>query len=392
MTAQDFLNDKTFENLNYKMTAKHNIIKVIGVGGGGCNAVANMYNEKVEGVTFVVCNTDDQALQNSPIPNQILMGEGGLGAGNDPEKARLAAESSLEQIEEMLIDNPDGSINKDGSPKINTKMAFITAGMGGGTGTGAAPVIAELCHRLGILTVGIVTIPFDFEPPKKMRQALEGIAKMSPYLDSLLVIRNDQIPVIFPDHKFSSFMRLADAVLASAATSIVEIITKNGYINVDFADVYTTLKHGGRTIMNFGQASGENRVTKAIHEAMNTPLLFEYDVKKTRKVLLAIYTSSTNEIKGIETNEIKEFMKTLDDEIDFIWGAFFDDTLGDEVKITLLATCSDESVVPHEIEVLNTNTTDNNIADNNDKAISLEDLDDETLLNHIQTVPTYTRV
>ncbi|MDO4727152.1 MAG: cell division protein FtsZ [Porphyromonadaceae bacterium] len=392
MIAQDFLNDKTFENLNYKMTTKHNIIKVIGVGGGGCNAVANMYNEKVEGVTFVVCNTDDQALQNSPIPNQILMGEGGLGAGNDPEKARVAAESSLEQIENMLIDNPDGATNKDGSPKVNTKMVFITAGMGGGTGTGAAPVIAEICHRLGILTVGIVTIPFDFEPPKKMRQALEGIAKMSPYLDSLLVIRNDQIPVIFPDHKFSSFMRLADAVLASAATSIVEIITKNGYINVDFADVYTTLKQGGRTIMNFGQASGENRVTKAIHEAMNTPLLFEYDVKKTRKVLIAIYTSRTNEITAIETSEIKEFMKTLDDEIDFIWGAFFDDNLGDEVKITLLATCSDESVVPHEIEIQTANNPNNNIANNGDKTVSLEDLDDETILNHIQTVPAYTRV
>lgn len=392
MIAQDFLNDKTFENLNYKMTTKHNIIKVIGVGGGGCNAVANMYNEKVEGVTFVVCNTDDQALQNSPIPNQILMGEGGLGAGNDPEKACVAAESSLEQIENMLIDNPDGATNKDGSPKVNTKMVFITAGMGGGTGTGAAPVIAEICHRLGILTVGIVTIPFDFEPPKKMRQALEGIAKMSPYLDSLLVIRNDQIPVIFPDHKFSSFMRLADAVLASAATSIVEIITKNGYINVDFADVYTTLKQGGRTIMNFGQASGENRVTKAIHEAMNTPLLFEYDVKKTRKVLIAIYTSRTNEITAIETSEIKEFMKTLDDEIDFIWGAFFDDNLGDEVKITLLATCSDESVVPHEIEIQTANNPNNNIANNGDKTVSLEDLDDETILNHIQTVPAYTRV
>lgn len=392
MIAQDFLNDKTFENLNYKMTTKHNIIKVIGVGGGGCNAVANMYNEKVEGVTFVVCNTDDQALQNSPIPNQILMGEGGLGAGNDPEKARVAAESSLEQIENMLIDNPDGATNKDGSPKVNTKMVFITAGMGGGTGTGAAPVIAEICHRLGILTVGIVTIPFDFEPPKKMRQALEGIAKMSPYLDSLLVIRNDQIPVIFPDHKFSSFMRLADAVLASAATSIVEIITKNGYINVDFADVYTTLKQGGRTIMNFGQASGENRVTKAIHEAMNTPLLFEYDVKKTKKVLIAIYTSRTNEITAIETSEIKEFMKTLDDEIDFIWGAFFDDNLGDEVKITLLATCSDESVVPHEIEIQTANNPNNNIANNGDKTVSLEDLDDETILNHIQTVPAYTRV
>ena len=221
MTAQDLLKDINFENLNYTMTAKHNIIKVIGVGGGGCNAVANMYNDNVEGVTFVVCNTDDQALQNSPIPNQILLGDAGLGAGNDPEKAREAAQASLAEIRDMLIDNTEGVMGKDGSLKINTKMAFITAGMGGGTGTGAAPVIAEVCHQLGILTVGIVTIPFDFEPPKKMRQALDGIARMSPFLDSLLVIRNDQIPKIFPERKFSSFMRLADGILASAAKSIV---------------------------------------------------------------------------------------------------------------------------------------------------------------------------
>ena len=291
MTAQDLLKDINFENLNYTMTAKHNIIKVIGVGGGGCNAVANMYNDNVEGVTFVVCNTDDQALQNSPIPNQILLGDAGLGAGNDPEKAREAAQASLTEIRDMLIDNVEGVTGKDGSLKINTKMAFITAGMGGGTGTGAAPVIAEVCHQLGILTVGIVTIPFDFEPPKKMRQALDGIARMSPFLDSLLVIRNDQIPKIFPERKFSSFMRLADGILASAAKSIVEIITKNGYINVDFADVCTTLKNGGRTIINFGQASGEHRVTNAIKEAMNTPLLFEYEVEKTKKMLIAVYTS-----------------------------------------------------------------------------------------------------
>ena len=390
MTAQDLLNDINFENLNYTMTAKHNIIKVIGVGGGGCNAVANMYNDNVEGVTFVVCNTDDQALQNSPIPNQILLGDAGLGAGNDPEKAREAAQASLAEIRDMLIDNAEGVTGKDGSLKINTKMAFITAGMGGGTGTGAAPVIAEVCHQLGILTVGIVTIPFDFEPPKKMRQALDGIARMSPFLDSLLVIRNDQIPKIFPKHKFSSFMRLADGILASAAKSIVEIITKNGYINVDFADVCTTLKNGGRTIMNFGQASGEHRVTNAIKEAMNTPLLFEYEVEKTKKMLIAVYTSSSNEITAIEMSEIKSLMETLDKDIDFIWGAFFDDSLGDEVKITLIATCSDDNVVPKPIDVMIKNNEYTKIKDRS--TLYIEDLDSQELLKQIQEIPAYKRV
>ena len=390
MTAQDLLNDINFENLNYTMTAKHNIIKVIGVGGGGCNAVANMYNDNVEGVTFVVCNTDDQALQNSPIPNQILLGDAGLGAGNDPEKAREAAQASLAEIRDMLIDNAEGVTGKDGSLKINTKMAFITAGMGGGTGTGAAPVVAEVCHQLGILTVGIVTIPFDFEPPKKMRQALDGIAQMSPFLDSLLVIRNDQIPKIFPESKFSSFMRLADGILASAAKSIVEIITKNGYINVDFADVYTTLKNGGRTIMNFGQASGEHRVTNAIKEAMNTPLLFEYEVEKTKKMLIAVYTSPSNEITAIEMSEIKLLMGTLDKDIEFIWGAFFDDSLGDEVKITLIATCSDDNVVPKPIDVMIKNNEYTKIKDRS--TLYIEDLDSQELLKQIQEIPAYKRV
>jgi cell division protein ftsZ len=390
MTAQDLLKDINFENLNYTMTAKHNIIKVIGVGGGGCNAVANMYNDNVEGVTFVVCNTDDQALQNSPIPNQILLGDAGLGAGNDPEKAREAAQASLAEIRDMLIDNAEGVTGKDGSLKINTKMAFITAGMGGGTGTGAAPVIAEVCHQLGILTVGIVTIPFDFEPPKKMRQALDGIARMSPFLDSLLVIRNDQIPKIFPEHKFSSFMRLADGILANAAKSIVEIITKNGYINVDFADVCTTLKNGGRTIMNFGQASGEHRVTNAIKEAMNTPLLFEYEVEKTKKMLIAVYTSPSNEITSTEMSEIKLLMETLDKDIEFIWGAFFDDSLGDEVKITLIATCSDDNVVPKPIDVMIKNNEYTKIKDRS--TLYIEDLDSQELLKQIQEIPAYKRV
>ena len=390
MTAQDLLKDINFENLNYTMTAKHNIIKAIGVGGGGCNAVANMYNDNVEGVTFVVCNTDDQALQNSPIPNQILLGDAGLGAGNDPEKAREAAQASLTEIRDMLIDNAEGVTGKDGSLKINTKMAFITAGMGGGTGTGAAPVIAEVCHQLGILTVGIVTIPFDFEPPKKMRQALDGIARMSPFLDSLLVIRNDQIPKIFPEHKFSSFMRLADGILANAAKSIVEIITKNGYINVDFADVCTTLKNGGRTIMNFGQASGEHRVTNAIKEAMNTPLLFEYEVEKTKKMLIAVYTSPSNEITSTEMSEIKLLMETLDKDIEFIWGAFFDDSLGDEVKITLIATCSDDNVVPKPIDVMIKNNEYTKIKDRS--TLYIEDLDSQELLKQIQEIPAYKRV
>ena len=390
MTAQDLLKDINFENLNYTMTAKHNIIKVIGVGGGGCNAVANMYNDNVEGVTFVVCNTDDQALQNSPIPNQILLGDAGLGAGNDPEKAREAAQASLTEIRDMLIDNAEGVTGKDGSLKINTKMAFITAGMGGGTGTGAAPVIAEVCHQLGILTVGIVTIPFDFEPPKKMRQALDGIARMSPFLDSLLVIRNDQIPKIFPEHKFSSFMRLADGILANAAKSIVEIITKNGYINVDFADVCTTLKNGGRTIINFGQASGEHRVTNAIKEAMNTPLLFEYEVEKTKKMLIAVYTSPSNEITSTEMSEIKLLMETLDKDIEFIWGAFFDDSLGDEVKITLIATCSDDNVVPKPIDVMIKNNEYTKIKDRS--TLYIEDLDSQELLKQIQEIPAYKRV
>ena len=290
----------------------------------------------------------------------------------------------------MLIDNAEGVTGKDGSLKINTKMAFITAGMGGGTGTGAAPVIAEVCHQLGILTVGIVTIPFDFEPPKKMRQALDGIARMSPFLDSLLVIRNDQIPKIFPEHKFSSFMRLADGILANAAKSIVEIITKNGYINVDFADVCTTLKNGGRTIMNFGQASGEHRVTNAIKEAMNTPLLFEYEVEKTKKMLIAVYTSPSNEITSTEMSEIKLLMETLDKDIEFIWGAFLDDSLGDEVKITLIATCSDDNVVPKPIDVMIKNNEYTKIKDRS--TLYIEDLDSQELLKQIQEIPAYKRV
>ncbi len=389
--TKEILENKNFTHLNYKIQNKQSIIKVIGVGGGGSNAVAHMYNDNMEGVKFVVCNTDEQALQNSPVPNQILMGEAGLGAGNDPEVAREAAEKAMEEILEMLVDNPNRITDKSGKIKVNTKMAFITAGMGGGTGTGAAPVIAEACHKLGILTVGVVTIPFDFEQPKKMQQALDGIEKMSPYLDSLLVIRNDQIPVVFPNAKFSEFTKLADAVLANATASIVEIITKLGYINVDFADVYTTLRGGGRTIINFGQAEGERRVTRAINAAKNTPLLFKYEVEKTSKMLIVIYTSRTNELSSKETVEIKEFMQTLDPNIDFIWGAFFDDSLGDDIKITMLATCSDDTVVPKELAERAEIQRDK-IQESLKNVKGLAILDNEDYLTDLQETPSYIRI
>ena len=390
MIANDFLSNENFKNLNFKMETRKNIIKIIGVGGGGGNAVKNMYSQGVEGVTFVVCNTDEQALSDSPVSNQILLGDNGLGAGNDPELARQAAIESIDEIKEMLIDNPEGTRNKKGELIVNTKMAFITAGMGGGTGTGAAPVIARACHELGILTVGIVTIPFDFEPPKKVHQALDGIERMSPYLDSLLVIRNDQIPVIFPEAELSKFMKLADSVLASAAISIVEIITQTGYINVDFADVFTTLKSGGRTIMNFGRASGENRVEEAIKDAIDSPLLFDYILKDTRKVLLVVYTSHQNEITAVETKAIKDFMKNFDEGVDLIWGAFYDETLGDEIKITLLATCSDDSVMPEEIRRVIEEKKEE-IPAYKFQESSLFALYDENFLRQLQETPAYAR-
>ncbi|MDR1592742.1 MAG: cell division FtsZ family protein, partial [Prevotellaceae bacterium] len=208
-----------------------NIIKVIGVGGGGCNAVKHMYLQGIKDVTFVVCNTDDQALRKSPVPTQIQLGPDvtfGLGAGSKPERAREAAEASLSEIEKMLADN--------------TRMAFITAGMGGGTGTGAAPVIAEAARKLGILTVGIVTIPFEFEGKQKIKQALRGVVKMSRHVDALLVIHNDKLRTIYPNFKVSQAFAYADDVLTQAAKGIAEIITEEGYINIDFADVYTTMK------------------------------------------------------------------------------------------------------------------------------------------------------
>ena len=243
---------------------EHSIIKVIGVGGGGGNAVNHMYREGIHDVTFVLCNTDNQALNDSPVPVHLQLGKEGLGAGNKPEKAREAAEESLEDIRSMLSDG--------------TKMAFITAGMGGGTGTGAAPVIARVSKELGILTVGIVTIPFRFEGDRKIDQALDGVEEMSKHVDALLVINNERLREIYPELSVLDAFGKADDTLSVAAKSIAEIITVHGLINLDFNDVKTVLKDGGVAIMSTGYGEGEGRVKKAIDDALTSPLLNDNDI------------------------------------------------------------------------------------------------------------------
>ncbi|MDD3077681.1 MAG: cell division protein FtsZ [Paludibacter sp.] len=311
------------------------IIKVIGVGGGGGNAVNHMYRQGITDVSFVVCNTDNQALVKSPVPTKIQLGEdttAGLGAGGNPTVARQAAEESIEKIQNILQDN--------------TKMVFITAGMGGGTGTGASPVVAKAAHDMGILTVGIVTIPFAFEGNLKIKQALEGVAALSEHVDAILVINNEKLKEIYPDLELSNAFAKADDVLTNAAKGIAEIITVPGYINTDFADVYSIMKDGNVAIMNTGFASGENRITKAIADALNSPLLNTNDVSGASKVLLSLYCSTTNQIRMEEVQQIHDFMAKVGENVQVIWGATFDDSLEDNVKITIIATGYDVSDIP----------------------------------------------
>ncbi len=311
------------------------IIKVIGVGGGGGNAVNHMYLQGIADVNFVVCNTDNQALVKSPVPTKIQLGTEetlGLGAGGIPEIGRKAAEESIEKIQNLLKDN--------------TKMVFITAGMGGGTGTGASPIIAKAAHDLGILTVGIVTIPFAFEGKRKIRQALEGVAALSEHVDAILVINNEKLRKLYPDFELSNAFAKADDVLTNAAKGIAEIITVPGYINTDFADVYSTMKDGNVAIMNTGFASGEDRISKAIENALNSPLLNTNDVSGASKVLLSLYCSKTNQIRMEEVQQIHDFMNKVGDDVQVIWGATFDDDLGEDVKITIIATGYDVSDIP----------------------------------------------
>lgn len=266
------MQEETDIRFNFK-TNSPSIIKVIGVGGGGGNAVNHMYKEGIHDVSFVLCNTDNQALSDSPIPTRLQLGTEGLGAGNRPERARQAAMESLDGIKEMLNDG--------------TRMVFITAGMGGGTGTGAAPVIAQCAKEMGILTVGIVTIPFRFEGLKKIDQALDGVEEISKHVDALLVINNERLREIYPELTVLNAFAKADDTLSVAAKSIAEIITVHGIVNLDFQDVTTVLKDGGVAIMSTGFGEGEGRVRQAIESALHSPLLNNNDIFNSKKVLLS---------------------------------------------------------------------------------------------------------
>lgn len=303
------------------------IIKVIGVGGGGGNAVNHMYQEGIHDVSFVVCNLDRQALDSSPVPVHLQLGDG-LGAGNRPEIGRTMAEEGTEDIRRALSDG--------------TQMVFITAGMGGGTGTGAAPVIAQISKEMGILTVGIVTIPFKWEGKKKIDQALDGVERIAKHVDALLVINNERLLKVYPGLSVKDAFKKADDTLSIAAKSIAEIITVRGLINLDFNDVKTVLKDGGVAIMSTGFGQGENRVKTAIEDALNSPLLNNNDVFNSKKILLSInFASDKNGNEGLtmeEMNDVREFMEKFGDDFELKWGMAEDPELGDKVKITILAT------------------------------------------------------
>ena len=299
------------------------IIKVIGVGGGGGNAVNHMYREGIHDVTFVLCNTDNQALKDSPVPVKLQLGKEGLGAGNRPARARKAAEESIEDIKNMLNDG--------------TKMVFITAGMGGGTGTGAAPIIAQTAKEMDILTIGIVTIPFRWED-KKIDQALDGVEEISKHVDALLVINNEKLSEIYSELSVDDAFDKADDTLSVAAKSIAEIITLHGKVNLDFNDVKTVLKDGGVAIMSTGYGEGDNRVSEAIKNAQHSPLLNNNDIFNSKKVLLNISYSAQYKLMMSEMDEVKEFMNRFSRDFETKFGMAIDDKLEQKVKITLLAT------------------------------------------------------
>ncbi len=330
------MDNSTYTGLDFgpvEDTSKQ-IIKVVGVGGGGCNAVKNMAEEGIANVSFAVCNTDSQSLSNSPIPVKVLLGESGLGAGSDPELGRQEALKTKEQVKRLFDDN--------------TKMCFITAGMGGGTGTGAAPIIASVARGMGILTIGIVTIPFFFEKKNKIIKALKGVEEMRKNVDSLLIINNESICDVYSDSELAlkQAFKAADQILCNAVKSISELITLEGNINLDFRDVETTMRNGGGAIMAIGRAKGERRVEKAIVNALESPLLYGSDVTKAKNILFNIYTSDDAPLFVSEVREVDSFMYGLNPNINVIWGTSDDNTLGKDAKVIILATGLDNRFMP----------------------------------------------
>lgn len=308
---------------------KSSIIKVLGVGGGGSNAVNFMFNQNIEGVDFIICNTDSKAIEQSTVPNKIQLGPHltqGLGAGADPSVGKLATEESLDEIRKIL--------------EVNTRMAFITVGMGGGTGTGGAPIIAQICKDLGILIVGIVTTPFGFEGPRRQAQAEEGIKQLKPLVDTLLVISNDKLRVQYGNLKMKEAFTKADNVLATAAKCITDVINSRGHIIVDFADVCTVMKNGGVAILGKAEVEGENRAQRAIEEALNSPLLNDNDIRGAKWILLNINSAEGDyECSMDELETINNFLRERTGEnSDVIMGMGYDETLGQKLGITLIAT------------------------------------------------------
>ncbi|MBN1596750.1 MAG: cell division protein FtsZ [Bacteroidales bacterium] len=322
--------------MNFQLPVnKSSIIKVIGVGGGGSNAVNHMYRQGIKDVDFVVCNTDAQALENSPVQVKIQLGSSlteGRGAGNKPSIGREAAIENLDEVIDVLANN--------------TKMVFITAGMGGGTGTGAAPVIAKAAKELGILTVAIVTIPFRNEGQRRINQALEGIAEIEKYVDSLLVINNEKIREMYGNLKVSEAFSKADDVLAIAAKGIAEIITVHGYINVDFADVETVMTNSGVAIMGSSKSKGEDRAVKAVTGALSSPLLNDNIIDGARNILINI-TSGNDEITMDEISQVTDYIQSCaGDDADLIWGNGTDSNLGEYLSVTVIATGFSTNSIP----------------------------------------------
>jgi cell division protein FtsZ len=308
---------------------KSSIIKVLGVGGGGSNAVNFMFEQQIESVDFVICNTDAKAIEQSNVPNKIQLGPHltqGLGAGANPEVGKKATEESLEEIKRIL--------------EVNTKMAFITVGMGGGTGTGGAPIIAQICKDLGILTVGIVTTPFGFEGPRRQVQAEEGIRQLKPYVDTLLVISNDKLRMQYGNLKMKEAFSKADNVLATAAKCITDIINSKGHIIVDFADVCTVMKNGGVAILGKAEVEGENRAERAIEEALASPLLNDNDIRGAKWILININSAEGEyECTMDELETINNYLRMqAGTDTDVIVGMGYDETLDRKIGITLIAT------------------------------------------------------
>lgn len=309
------------ENTNTTIDNSNAIIKIVGVGGGGSNAVENMFNEGINGVSYLICNTDKMALDASAVTNRVAIGT--LGAGNDPEVARKAAMDHADDIRNALNDG-------------TTQMVFITAGMGGGTGTGASPVVASIARDLGLLTVGIVTIPFRFEGMRKIEKALVGIQQMEPNVDAIIVINNEKLTET-PDFPLPLAFKYADGVLLNAAKSIADLVNIRGYMNIDFADVCTTLRGGKMAVINTGIGEGAHRVGRAIENALESSLLNNRDIYKCNRLLLNFYCSTKYAITANEVSQIEAFTSRMQSEMDVIWGLTYDESLGDKCCVTLLS-------------------------------------------------------